>query len=309
MQHDMDKKSFIITVDTEGDNLWNFQAGDEITTRNAEYIPRFQALCDEFGFKPVYLTNFEMANSPVFVSEAGRWLRDERCEIGVHLHAWNNPPQHDLSGPYDGQPYLIEYPETVMRQKFQVIHSLLERQFGIKPVSHRAGRWAMNAAYFDLLREFGIRVDCSCTPFISWAASKGVTCGGSDYSHAAEHPSVIGGVLEVPMTVRRTRVPLTGSWKYRLKTLVKGSSVWLRPALESVAAMRWLMNRVHVEPVDYLEFMIHSSELMPGGSPYNETGHSVEIFFDKMRRVFEHAAELGYEGRTLAEYCAMRCEK
>ena len=29
---------FIITVDTEGDNQWNWQSGDEITTKNATYI-------------------------------------------------------------------------------------------------------------------------------------------------------------------------------------------------------------------------------------------------------------------------------
>ena len=46
---------FIITIDTEGDNLW--ARPREITTRNAAYLPRFQALCETFRFKPVYLVN------------------------------------------------------------------------------------------------------------------------------------------------------------------------------------------------------------------------------------------------------------
>ena len=53
-------KKFIITVDTEGDNLWGYKEGDTITTNNALYIPRFQELCENYGFKPVYLTNYEM---------------------------------------------------------------------------------------------------------------------------------------------------------------------------------------------------------------------------------------------------------
>ncbi|WP_395754844.1 hypothetical protein [Edwardsiella ictaluri] len=55
----MSHPGFIITIDTEGDNLW--QNHDRITTENARYLPRFQLLCEKYGFKPVYLTNYEMA--------------------------------------------------------------------------------------------------------------------------------------------------------------------------------------------------------------------------------------------------------
>ena len=51
---------FLITVDTEGDNLWAWHKGDPINTTNTRFIPRFQELCNKFGFKPVYLTNYEM---------------------------------------------------------------------------------------------------------------------------------------------------------------------------------------------------------------------------------------------------------
>src|SRR5207237_8194683 len=51
--------AFIITIDTEGDDLGS--SPREITTRNAKYLPRFQALCTRFKFRPVYLTDYEMA--------------------------------------------------------------------------------------------------------------------------------------------------------------------------------------------------------------------------------------------------------
>lgn len=50
-------KHFIITVDTEGDNLWEYKKGTPIGTENAKYLPRFQSLCEKYGFKPVY-SNF-----------------------------------------------------------------------------------------------------------------------------------------------------------------------------------------------------------------------------------------------------------
>jgi hypothetical protein len=60
--------SFIVTIDTEGDDIWN--GPREITTCNARYLPRFQELCERFGLKPTYLVNYEMAVSPAFVEFA-----------------------------------------------------------------------------------------------------------------------------------------------------------------------------------------------------------------------------------------------
>lgn len=295
--------AFIITVDTEGDNLWQYKPGDAITTRNTAFIPRFQQLCDRFGFKPVYLTNYEMALDDSFVESAKEWLSQDRCEIGVHLHAWNNPPLHPLTGPHSGQSYLIEYPEEVMRQKFDTIYSLLQERFGITPTSHRAGRWAMNDTYFKILEEFGITVDCSHTPGISWSRSYGITCGGSDYSNISPHVGLINGVLEVPMTVRHTHCHPTGSLKHRLKSLIGGTTVWLRPATESSESMIWLADKVHKEAdCNYLEFMIHSSELMPGGSPYVTDNKALEEFYAKMEALFTHVHNLGYRGQTLNDY-------
>lgn len=53
-------KKFLITIDTEGDNLWQWKDGDPIGTDNTKYLPRFQKLCDKYGFKPTWLTNYEM---------------------------------------------------------------------------------------------------------------------------------------------------------------------------------------------------------------------------------------------------------
>ena len=81
----MSETPFIITIDTEGDNLW--ARPREITTRNAQYLPRFQSLCERFRFKPVYLTNYEMALSDVFVEFARDVVARGAGEIGMHLPA------------------------------------------------------------------------------------------------------------------------------------------------------------------------------------------------------------------------------
>ena len=45
--------------------------------------------------------------SDAFVKEAKEWLSKGTCEIGVHLHAWNNPPIHELAGLYHNNPYSL----------------------------------------------------------------------------------------------------------------------------------------------------------------------------------------------------------
>ena len=74
------KKYFIITVDVEGDNLWKpvitSTGMREITVRNAEYIERFQLLCERYHFVPTYLVDYEMAEAQTFVEMAKQWLQE-----------------------------------------------------------------------------------------------------------------------------------------------------------------------------------------------------------------------------------------
>ena len=296
-------KSFIITIDTEGDNLWQHTKGQKITTQNALFIPRFQTLCAKFGFKPVYLTNYEMALCDNFVKQSKAWIEEGSAEIGVHLHAWNNPPLFELSGPYDYNPYLIEYNLEQREAKFKEIYNLIKDRFGIVPVSHRAGRWAMDIDYFKLLHSYGIKTDCSITPGIDWSKNVGITRGGSDYTHAEKFPTLIEGVLEVPMTIRKLHHCKEGSLKHRAKTLIKGEPVWLRPATQSLQMMKALIDIVSKEhDSNYLEFMIHSSELMPGGSPYFKDKESIERLYTSMEHIFKYVQIMGYKGMTLHEY-------
>src|SRR5882672_1914690 len=83
----MSKTPFIITIDTEGDDQWTTSRGSrEITTRNAAYLPRFQSLCERFRFKPVYLANYEMVMSDVFVEFAGNHVARELDKNVGHHH-------------------------------------------------------------------------------------------------------------------------------------------------------------------------------------------------------------------------------
>lgn len=303
-------KHFIITIDTEGDNLWKWKPGQEVTTKNVQYLKRFQGLCAQYGFKPVWLSNWEMISDPLFVEFINRNVEAGSCELGMHLHAWNNPPFYEL--PRDersGAPYLIEYPREIMEAKIAAITEKMKEQFGYVPVSHRAGRWAMNDTYFELLYQYGYRIDCSYTPGISWRDSLGQTPGfaGPDYRKASRDIQKYKGIVEVPVTVEYTHrmfLDKNKSWKSNVKTALfgmAGQNIWLRPGRDNMKDMLWMIEKNRNGDGDYLMFMLHSSELMPGGSPTFKDAEAVEVLYGKLQVLFDVIKD-SYEGCTLEEY-------
>lgn len=319
----MSETPFIVTVDAEGDNLW--AKPHAITTRNAAFLPRFQLLCEKFRFKPVYLTNYEMAMSDVFVDFARDVVSRDAGEVGMHLHAWNSPPLVSLTDDdFHHQPYLVEYPERVMRDKIRTVTGLLEARLGRKMVSHRAGRWAFDARYAGMLLDEGYLVDCSVTPGVDWRAMPGDPDGngGSDYTSFPDRPYLLAspdiskgsgaGLLEVPMTVLPSRLFRRWPWAYRLphhlRRIVRRLSPerrWLCPVplLEkhNLDVMLELARRAREERPPHLELMLHSSELMPGGSPMFQGAAQIDRLYESLEILFEELA--GWcRGMTLAEF-------
>lgn len=309
------KKSFLITIDTEGDNLWGQGV---LTTKNARFLDRFQTLCERYGFKPCYLTNHEMAIDPIFQQFARAAIARGTAEIGMHLHAWNSPPDHpetDAAG--QDKAYLIEYPAQVMRSKVDYLTKLLEDVFGTKMLSHRAGRWAFNHLYAEILLEYGYQVDCSVTPHVDWSQTLGTRTGrgGSDYRDFPEEAYFVdladisqpgqSGLLEIPMSIR----PKYPAWIQGTKSFVDrlrgknrpASMSWLRPKRGNARQMMHLADQILDGGANYAEFMLHSSELMPGGSPTFTDEASIEHLYTDLDTVFKHLAAR-CQGSTLAEY-------
>lgn len=314
------KKPFLVTLDTEGDDLWS--SPREITCRNARFLPRFQALCERYGFRPTYLTNYEMACDPAFVELAKDAVARGAAEVGMHLHAWNSPPLTPLS-PDDlrAQPYLVEYPTDVLRAKVEYMTKLLEDTFACRMVSHRAGRWALDVRYVEVLAELGYEVDCSVTPHVSWRSSRGAFAGGTDYRDFPEEPYVFDAgslrgprarlrepagdadpaakrrLMELPVTVR-PRFGALGA----LPALAALAPVdWLRPNGKNGDRLVALAARIAASESPYAQFMLHSSELMPGGSPRFPSERSIERLYDDLTRLFE-SMEPAYVGETLASH-------
>lgn len=283
-------KKFIITIDTEGDNLWGWKEGMPLKTENVLFLQRFQDVCNKYGFIPTWLCNWEMVNDERFAIFAKENLIKGQCEIGMHLHAWNNPPFYDLiRHEKGGLPYLIEYPKEVMSEKVKSMTKLIEDRIGKKPLVHRAGRWAMDERYFEILEEQGYIADCSITPFVSWRTSWGQSPGfeGPDYSKERPEISIRKGIIEIPVTT--------------LWSEEKKKALMLRPNRKNLDEMIGLIRCYADSDTDYLMFMLHSSEMMPGGSPTFKTEGGIEILYDHLEIIFSEISKY-YEGIGLETY-------
>ncbi|AYA41546.1 deacetylase [Xenorhabdus nematophila] len=312
----MTKPAFIITIDTEGDNLW--QDSVQISTENTQYLPRFQKLCEQFGFKPVWLTNYEMAMDDSYIEFAKDVISRNTGEIGMHLHAWNSPPLTPLTDDdMHYKPYLIEYPKEQMRAKIDFMTHLLEDKLQTKMLSHRAGRWAFNQDYAQLLAEYGYQVDCSVTPKVDWRFTKGDPDGngGTDYSHFPTHAYFMdlqdiskegcSSLLQVPMSIQYKHSSIMNCIKQKydqLRGKKRSPSVnWLRPKGGNVALMKKVIQQTLASGSDYIEFMLHSSEFMPGGSPTFKNEEQIEQLYQDLEELFAFIKPLA-QGMTLAEY-------
>ena len=315
------KPAFVITVDTEGDNLW--AAPDRITTENSKFIPRFQALCEKYGLKPTYLTDYHMAQCPVFSQHGRRWMRENKAEIGAHMHPWNTPPiKHVTDNDDRFGPYAAEYPPELIGEKFAFLNRLLEDIFEEKMISHRAGRWGFDGNYAGILIENKYLVDCSVTPGVSWQSSKGHPDGngGPDFTHAPSVPYYVdltdvccpgnSQLLELPVTIMSPAPAGFDAFrsKFAKRSLVRRAlnrlyppETWIRPDGKNIRHILTVLRKTIKSNTCYAEFMLHSSELMPGGSPTFPTDDSIEKLYRDLEKLFAEASSF-CRPATLGEF-------
>jgi hypothetical protein len=213
-----------------------------------------------------------------------------------------------------------------MREKVKTLTDVLEDRFDKPVYSHRAGRWGFNEVYAQILIQLGYKVDCSVTPFENWKSSKGDPngSGGPDFRNFPEQPYFVdekdisrpgdSALLEIPVTIMLRYGKLR--WNIYNKFVPQGSKParflfkkvfgpsvdWFRPyrgrldVLMKVARAKLECN------ADYMMFMVHSPELMPGGSPQFRTEKDIDLLYEALREVLQWLYDHAVKGLTCCEY-------
>ena len=308
----------LMGIDTEADDQWSAAGRRRLEVKNAARLPALQALCEGFGVRPTYLVTHEMATREESAAVLRDLARTGRCEIGTHLHPWSSPPfrLEDL----DRHTYPHNLPPDLLERQLTELTGAIESNLGVRPVTYRAGRNGFDGGSLKILERLAYRVDTSVDPLFNERRKGGMRFAGAplvpyhpDYADV-RRPGA-SAILEVPISaaampalpgpLERLYAALPPiPWRGALKRAGL-RAVWLRPSYSTAADMRAFASRLVSRGVPCLNVVFHSSELLPGGSPYTPDAASVTRFLDGLKRLLEHVTgPLGAAGRTYAEFAA-----
>jgi len=309
------RPAVLMGVDTEGDDQWSRAGRDRQEVKNAERLPALQALCDEYGVRPTYLVTHEMATRPESAPILQGLARSGRCEIGAHLHPWSSPPFRPEDKAAHTYPHNL--PPPLLEKQLTELTDTIQQAIGASPTTYRAGRNGFDGGTLPILERLGYTVDTSVDPLFNEQRKGGMAFAGAPVT--PYHPSYddvrrpgTSRILEVPITAA-TDPPLPKMLERAYASLpaipYRGAlrrlgirPVWLRPSYTSRERMIAFASRLHARGAPCFNIIFHSSELLPGGSPYTPDAASVERFFADLRALLQHLAGLGAVGRTYAEF-------
>ncbi len=310
------KPAVMIGVDTEADDQWSDEGRRSLSVRNAERLPGLQELCDRFGARPTYLVTWEMATLEPSASILRDLGRTGRAEIGTHLHPWTSPPfrPEDLAA----HTYPHNLPDELLERQITELTGVIEERLGTRPTTYRAGRNGFDGRTLPILERLRYTVDTSVDPLFNETRKRGMSFAGAP--REPYHPgyrdvrrSGASPILEIPITSatvpalpKRLESMYTSlkpiPWRGALKRLGLRAA-WLRPSYTPRADMLAFATRLQAEGATSFNIIFHSSELLPGGSPYTPDQPSVDRFLDDLRALLDHlTGTLGVVGRTYAEF-------
>jgi len=282
--------AIVFTVDTEPDDQWAPKLADGTyppfafaNTRGLGPLIRFFR---ERAAPVTWMTSYSVARD----AESARLLRAAAAdgdEIAGHLHGWETPP----FAPFDrsARPFIYEYDEALRLAKHRSLVAAHEEAFGARPVSYRAGRWAVDALELQHLTELGYAIDSSIAPGIDFRDRFGLRAAGPDFraheSPAGPRPYREGALWEVPASLVR----------------IGGTLIWVRPLKHPRAALVAATHALFRLGVPIINVMFHSSEAFVGTSPLSRTEEDVARLYGDLDAILAAAREHGAEARTLRD--------
>ena len=292
-----------VTIDTEEEGRWGGGYPREGNTcANIRWLEKLEPLREEYGLRATYLVTDPVARDAEARDRLAALVAGERSEIGAHLHPWCTPPYEEIDRTVT---YAGNLPAPLLRAKLTGLTETIERAFGVRPVSYRAGRWGISASTLEALEALGYGVDSSVVP-LHWEYGNGgpssLSAPAVPYRPEPTDPMTMGlaRILEVPASVVMTG-PLgaaAGFMGRRVRPFPGLGRIldalgrcWLRPSWGDPGLLRRATRRCLAEGHPVINVMFHSSELMPGASPYVRDEVGLDRFLERLRAIVETALQ------------------
>jgi peptidoglycan/xylan/chitin deacetylase (PgdA/CDA1 family) len=316
----MSAPAILVGIDTEADDQWSAAGRLSQAVRNAERLPALQAMFDAHGVRPTYLVTHEMATRPESRDVLRALGQTGRCEIGTHLHPWSSPPFRPEDR--DAHTYPCNLPDDLLDRQLRELTQTIESELLVRATTYRAGRNGVDGRSLRVLESLGYTVDTSVDPLFNERRKRGPVFAGAPLFPYRPHYDDVrrpgtARILEIPITAATlprlpkalerayaTLPPLP--WRGAFKRLGL-HPVWLRPSYTTLPRMLAFADALADRGAPCFNIIFHSSELLPGGSPYTPDEPSVTRFLSDLERLLEHLrVRLGAVGRTYAEFAALQ---
>jgi len=298
---------FLLTVDTEEE--WNW-ASDfptaPFSTKNIEQLPAFQRFCIELGIEPTYFINYAVADNHQHINILKDLWMAGNCDFGAHMHPWVTPPLHETVN--EKNSHAINLPVELFEKKLHSLTSKLQHIFDEHPYSFRAGRWGINTAQLQVLQNEGYRVDSSIRPYyrdtyFDYSTAPTLPYWPSQNDALSENDNT-KGIMEIPATsgFTHTNFELLDLLHSKLSTppmhhLRLIAILWRLALLRAVSVTP---EGTHYRDVcdcidasikrgnNVINMFIHSSDLLPGNTPYVQSEKDKEKMMDSISRIVKH---------------------
>ncbi len=273
----------IVTVDTEETFDWDRFDLTEWRVEAPTGLGNFQTLCERLGVSPLYFLTWPILDDEKSALFFRQLVADGTAHAGLHLHQWTTPPEGRTGEFYTFQKNLSQ---QVQLEKLRHLAEKFEAVIGQKAISHRAGRYGIDKASYDLLASIGVEMDFSPSAAFDFSGR-----GGPDFSQMSNLPfSVSSDGWRVNVTpvcgaqaIRRTRSFLpqnraeAGFSAYRERpSAAMKRPMRLSPEGAGFAELQALTRRLIADQTPVLTYTLHSTSLTPGANHYAPDQTSVD---------------------------------
>jgi hypothetical protein len=289
----------IVVIDTEEEFDWNKPVDrNSISVVSMQYINRVQDIFDEYGIKPCYVIDYPIASQEESYQHLVEIYKENRCEIGAHLHPWVTPPETEKLIPKNTYPGNLE--RALEYEKLENLTHVILQNFDFKPTIYKAGRYGFGPNTEAILKQLGYQIDLSYCPSFNHGID-----GGPDYSEAIAEPFWFDDdkkLLEIPISGT-----FVGSAGAASKAIFELAQRYKRFKLPGILSKLGIVDRLVLTPEGYTHaehvkitqslyrkgvrtftWSFHSPTVMPGNTPYAKNEQEVIKFLDSFRQYFDY---------------------
>ncbi|MBB6123240.1 polysaccharide deacetylase family protein [Sphingobium subterraneum] len=295
-------RRFLLVVDTEEEFDWLApfsRANRSVTALGG--MARGQAYFTQAGVRPLWVTDWPVADHPQAGAMMAQWVADGVADVGAHLHPWVNPP--DLEAVNAANSFAGSLPEEWERQKLTLLRDRIAEVTGVAPIAYRAGRYGIGPNSGRILHDLGFRVDTSVRSRFDYRAQH-----GPDFSAMPIRPWRAGperALLELPLSTAHCgplapigdrltplleRKGLAAGALSRLRLLER---IPLTPEDVPLSAALRAIDALIAEDARLLMFSFHSPTLEPGCGLYVKNESQLIDFYRWWDGVLDHLAVRG----------------